>query len=50
VGKLAFYKQIGMPQSEAYEYAIDVMAEASQSAPSQEGIEAFLEKRPPVWD
>ena len=50
VGKLAFYKQIGMAQTEAYEYAIEVMAEASQSAPSQEGIEAFLEKRPPVWD
>jgi enoyl-CoA hydratase/carnithine racemase len=49
IGKLAFYKQIGMQQSEAYDYAIEVMATASQSPDSQEGITAFLEKRPPKW-
>jgi enoyl-CoA hydratase/carnithine racemase len=49
IGKLAFYKQIEMQQSEAYDYAVDVMSAASQSSDSQEGIAAFLEKRPPQW-
>jgi enoyl-CoA hydratase/carnithine racemase len=49
IGKMAFYQQIGMPQSEAYDYAIEVMSVASQSPDSQEGITAFLEKRPPKW-
>ena len=49
VGKQAFYKQIDLDQSEAYAYAIEVMASESQSPDAQEGIAAFLEKRPPVW-
>jgi enoyl-CoA hydratase/carnithine racemase len=50
IGKLAFYKQMDMPQTEAYDYAIDVMATASQSRDSQEAIAAFLEKRTPKWN
>jgi enoyl-CoA hydratase/carnithine racemase len=50
IGKLAFYKQRDMPQTEAYDYAIDVMATASQSRDSQEAIAAFLEKRTPKWN
>lgn len=50
VGKLAFYAQIGLDQVNAYAYAVEVMAEASISPDAQEGITAFIEKRPPVWD
>jgi len=47
LGKQAFYRQIGLDQPDAYRYAIDVMAHASQIADAQEGMRAFLEKRPP---
>jgi enoyl-CoA hydratase/carnithine racemase len=49
VGKKAFYQQIDLDQEAAYEYAIEVMATQSQSPDAQEGIAAFVEKRPPVW-
>jgi enoyl-CoA hydratase/carnithine racemase len=49
IGKLAFYEQIAMSQSDAYEYATQVMAAASQIPDAQESITAFIEKRPPVF-
>jgi enoyl-CoA hydratase/carnithine racemase len=49
IGKKAFYTQIELEQSDAYDYAIEVMASASQTPDSQEGIAAFLEKRSPKW-
>jgi enoyl-CoA hydratase/carnithine racemase len=49
LGKQAFYAQIGMDQPQAYAYAIEVMAAASQTDDAQEGVAAFLEKRPPHW-
>jgi enoyl-CoA hydratase/carnithine racemase len=49
LGKHAFYAQIGMDQPQAYAYAIEVMAAASQTDDAQEGVAAFLEKRPPNW-
>jgi enoyl-CoA hydratase/carnithine racemase len=49
IGKQAFYAQIGMELPHAYEYAIEVMAEASQTADAKEGVAAFLEKRPPTF-
>jgi enoyl-CoA hydratase/carnithine racemase len=49
-GKEAFYKQIEMPLAEAYNYAAGVMVENMLHAESQEGIGAFLEKRPADWD
>ena len=49
IGKRAFYAQIALEQSKAYDYAIEVMASASQIPDSQEGIAAFLEKRHPEW-
>jgi enoyl-CoA hydratase/carnithine racemase len=49
IGKHAFYRQIDLDQAAAYEYAIEVMARESQSPDAQEGIAAFVEKRPPVW-
>ena len=46
-GKQAFYGQIDLPQDEAYQYAVDVMAEAAVSPDAQEGMSAFLGKRQP---
>jgi enoyl-CoA hydratase/carnithine racemase len=49
VGKAAFYRQLQMPQPLAYDYAQDVMTMNAAAADAQEGIQAFLEKRPPKW-
>ncbi len=49
IGKQAFYRQIDLPQHEAYEYTGDVMVENTQAHDAQEGISAFLEKRKPTW-
>ncbi len=47
IGKQAFYAQIDLAQSQAYDYAQEVMAAASQIPDAQEGMQAFLEKRHP---
>ena len=47
LGKHAFHTQIGMDLPQAYAYAIEVMASASQLPDAREGIAAFLDKRPP---
>jgi enoyl-CoA hydratase/carnithine racemase len=49
IGKQAFYAQIDLDQGKAYEYAKEVMSMNAMAADAQEGICAFLEKRPPVW-
>ncbi len=49
IGKQAFYTQIGLDQPQAYAYAIEVMSAASQIPDAQEGIAAFIEKRPVKW-
>lgn len=49
IGKEAFSIQMGLPLAEAYEYATDVMARASQHPDAQEGVTAFLEKRKPKF-
>jgi enoyl-CoA hydratase/carnithine racemase len=49
IGKQALYAQLSLGQREAYDYAIEVMAATSQSADAQEGMRAFLDKRPPKW-
>jgi enoyl-CoA hydratase/carnithine racemase len=49
IGKRAFYAQVDLPQDEAYAYAIEIMAAAAVSEDAQEGIAAFLEKRPPEF-
>lgn len=48
-GKRAFYEQIDLPQSAAYQAMCHVMAENAEAADAREGISAFLEKRAPVW-
>ena len=49
VGKAAFYRQLEMPLSEAYDYTAEVMAGNMGAADAQEGISAFLDKRDPQW-
>ena len=49
IGKEAFYKQLEMPLSEAYEYTSKVMTQNMQARDAEEGISAFIEKRLPVW-
>jgi enoyl-CoA hydratase/carnithine racemase len=49
MGKRALHTQLGMEQSAAYRYAVEVMASASQLRDAQEGMASFVEKRPPEW-
>lgn len=49
IGKEAFYRQLEMGLSEAYDYASRVMTENMLAAEAQEGIGAFVEKRDPKW-
>jgi len=49
LGKQAFYTQIDLDQPKAYAYAKEVMSMNSLAADAQEGISAFLGKRPACW-
>ena len=49
LGKQAFYRQVDLDQSNAYSYATNVMTMNSLAEDAQEGISAFLEKRPACW-
>src|ERR671932_2656606 len=49
IGKQALYAQLDLGQVDAYTYAVEVMAATSQLPDAQEGMRAFLEKRPPAW-
>jgi enoyl-CoA hydratase/carnithine racemase len=49
LGKRTFYKQLPLDYPEAYQVAQTAMVENAQTADAQEGIRAFLEKRPPRW-
>ena len=48
-GKPAFYRQAELPLGEAYDYAAAVMVENMLARDAEEGISAFIEKRPPHW-
>lgn len=50
IGKEAFYRQVEQPLADAYDYAAAVMVKNMMAADADEGICAFLEKRPPVWE
>lgn len=50
LGKQAYYAQIDLDQPKAYDYAVEVMASASQHPDAQEGMQAFVEKRRPVFE
>lgn len=49
IGKRAFYDQMAMPQADAYAYAGGVIVENMLWRDTEEGINAFLEKRTPDW-
>ncbi|EEX10735.1 enoyl-CoA hydratase [Ruegeria lacuscaerulensis ITI-1157] len=49
IGKQAFYEQIQMPLEQAYAYTGEVMAQNMMHRDTEEGISAFIEKRPPNW-
>ena len=49
IGKSAFYDQIGLPLDQAYAQTGQVMVENMLWRDTDEGIRAFLEKRPPDW-
>lgn len=49
IGKEAFYRQAELPLADAYAYTRDVMVANLAAQDAQEGINAFIDKRPPVW-
>lgn len=49
IGKKAFYEQADKDLRSAYEYCSRVMVENMMARDAEEGIDAFLEKREPVW-
>ena len=49
IGKEAFYQQLQMPLDQAYAYTGEVMVQNMLHRDTEEGISAFIEKRPPNW-
>jgi enoyl-CoA hydratase/carnithine racemase len=49
IGKEAFYAQIELDEHRAYDLTKAVMAMNARADDAQEGMSAFLEKRPPAW-
>jgi enoyl-CoA hydratase/carnithine racemase len=49
IGKEAFYRQAEMGLEDAYAYTAEVMLENIMKRDAAEGIDAFIEKRKPVW-
>jgi enoyl-CoA hydratase/carnithine racemase len=49
LGKQAFYQQLPLERAAAYEFAQRCMVENLSSPDAQEGLAAFLGKRPPQW-
>lgn len=49
IGKQSFYEQIDRDQETAYELMSETMAKSAMTCDAQEGMSAFLAKRPPQW-
>lgn len=49
MGKEGFYRQLDMELEQAYTFTSEIMAQNMMEYDAQEGIDAFLEKRPPKW-
>lgn len=50
IGKEAFYRQLELGLSDAYDYAAEVMTENMMARDAEEGICAFIEKRKAKWE
>jgi len=49
IGKEAFYRQAELGLEQAYAYASEVMVRNMLARDAEEGVDAFLQKRAPVW-
>ena len=49
LGKRAFYRQLEMGLEDAYDFTTEVIVDNALGRDFEEGLAAFLEKRPPVW-
>lgn len=49
LGKAAFYDQLSLAESAAYPRAIETIVQNASAADAREGMQAFLEKRSPIW-
>ena len=49
IGKQAFYDQLHLPETIAWEKAVPVMADNATRHDAQEGMTAFVQKRVPQW-
>ena len=49
IGKKAFYRQLEMPLENAYKYTSMIMTQNMMAEDAKEGINAFIEKRLPIW-
>ncbi|HEY5207996.1 MAG TPA: enoyl-CoA hydratase [Stellaceae bacterium] len=49
IGKEAFYRQAELGLEQAYAFASEVMTTNMLARDAEEGIDAFLQKRPPEW-
>ncbi len=49
IGKEAFYRQVEMELAEAYDFASETMTRNMLARDAAEGIDAFIDKRKPVW-
>lgn len=50
IGKEAFHRQIEKGLAGAYAYCSEVMVENMLARDAEEGIDAFIEKRQPIWE
>lgn len=50
MGKEAFYRQAELGIEAAYAYAGEIMTRNMLAHDAEEGIDAFLAKRPPIWE
>lgn len=50
IGKRAYYRQLEMGLSDAYDYTRQVMVTNMMDGDTAEGIQAFIEKRHPDWN
>ena len=49
IGKQAFYAQVDQPDNDAMDFAKQTMTMNLGAEDAQEGIKAFMQKRPPTW-